>query len=75
MHILIDFGVLTRIGTLADFKELKQIGILLEFGELTQMGILTVKVMLKSISEEIVGIVPKVADPSMVAGTGQLAVE
>ena len=63
MHILIDFGELTRMDTLADF------------GELTQMGILTAKVMLKSISEEIVGIVPKVSDPNMVAGTGQLAVE
>ena len=31
--------------------------------------------LLKSISEEIVGIVPKVANPSMVAETGQLAVE
>ena len=49
--------------------------ILPDFGELTQMGILAAKVMLKSISAEIVGIVPKVADPSMVAGTGQLAVE
>ena len=39
------------------------------------MGILTAKVMSKSISEEIVGIVPKVSDPNMVAGTGQLAVE
>ena len=39
------------------------------------MGILTAEVKLKSVSTEIVGIVPKFADPSLVAGTSQLAVE
>jgi hypothetical protein len=70
-----NFGELNQMDTLADFVELNQMGILADFVKLNQMGILVAEVMFQSISVEIEGIAPKVADPRKETRTVQLAVK